>query len=95
MKSSSEGGTCNVCGHGNNVHSSENCGAKNCRKKIKVCGATLHYIPALQIRNHAAWVVCKPCPDHGSKSKFADYSELHVISKDKDGNIIIVEKNKE
>ena len=89
MKSSSASGTCGVCGHSNSVHESETCAVKNCRKKIKVCGSTLHYIAA---HNHTGWVVCRPCPDHGRKGKYVDYSSYPVIGKDGDGNTIVLEE---
>ncbi|CAF3626455.1 unnamed protein product [Fusarium graminearum] len=92
MKTSSASGACRVCGHMNTVHESETCIARGCRKKIKVCGATIHYIPSEAEPNFEGWVVCKPCPDHGRESKIADYSSCCVIDKDADGILYIVQR---
>lgn len=60
-------------------------------KKIKVCGATVHYMPTEPDPNVFGWVVCKPCPDHGRKGKYVDYSNLPVVEKDADGNLCIAQ----
>lgn len=75
----------------NSVHQQETCVARGCRKKIKVCGATLHYIPTEEDPNHHGWVVCKPCPDHGREGKNVDYSGFPVVDKDADGNLYIAQ----
>jgi len=91
MKTSSLSGECTVCGHVNSVHQQESCVARGCRKRIKVCGATVHYIPAEENPNVHGWVVCRPCPDHGREGKHADYSRYPVVGKNRDGNLFIVQ----
>ncbi|KAI5866409.1 hypothetical protein GGS23DRAFT_550517 [Durotheca rogersii] len=89
MKTSSLSGSCRVCGHTNSVHEQGPCVARGCRKKIKVCGATIHYIPTEEDSNVRGWVVCKPCPYHGREGRGVDYSSFPVIDKDADGNLYI------
>lgn len=92
MKSSSLSGICKVCDHANAAHESEQCGARDCRKKIKICGSTLHYMPSAEVSNYPGWVVCRPCPDHGRQGMYSDYSCYPVVDKDDDGNLIIVQE---
>ncbi|KAH7186572.1 hypothetical protein BKA60DRAFT_626903 [Fusarium oxysporum] len=90
MKSSSLSGICSVCDHANASHVKEQCGARGCRKNIKICGTTAHYIPDLQDPNCYSWIVCTPCPDHGRQGRDNDYSCYPVIAKDESGNLIII-----
>ncbi|KAF4468497.1 hypothetical protein FALBO_4614 [Fusarium albosuccineum] len=92
MKSSNSTGDCSVCRHSHKRHVYETCAAKHCRNKIKVCGATLHYIPSAEVPNHRGWVVCKPCAVHGREGKDTDYSRYPTIGKDREGNIIILQE---
>ncbi|KAG5747164.1 hypothetical protein H9Q72_011727 [Fusarium xylarioides] len=92
MKSSSLSGICKICGHANGTHTKEECGARGCQKKIKVCGSTAHYIPELQDPNCYSWVVCAQCEDHGRVGKHNDYSCYPLIGKDRSGNLVIEEE---
>lgn len=95
ISSSGAEGACSVCGHFNASHTSEPCGAKKCRKKIKVCGATDHAVIHINGEvqyNLPGWVVCRPCPDHGRQGKTVNYSECPVVKKDKKtGHLKIIE----
>ncbi|KXJ86568.1 hypothetical protein Micbo1qcDRAFT_34831 [Microdochium bolleyi] len=95
MKSSNLKGFCSVCDHVNQVHEEVPCGAHRCRKKIKMCGATLHYVPTATHTNMIGWVVCRPCPEHGRQGKEEDYSSHPVISKDAEGNLYIAQEGAE
>lgn len=94
MISSGRSGSCSTCGHFNEVHRSEPCAARRCRRKIKVCGSTVHtliHMDGTVDENWTGWVVCRPCPEHGRESKDVDYSSCPVIAKDDEGNLVIVQ----
>lgn len=94
MISSGQKGICSTCSHVNDVHRSETCYVKKCRKKIKVCGSTLHSVTHTDgtVENdYVGWVVCRPCPDHGRQSQEMDYSYYPVIAKDRNGNLVITQ----
>ncbi|KAJ3454220.1 hypothetical protein MRS44_018114 [Fusarium solani] len=92
MKSSNSAGDCSVCRHSHKRHVYETCAAKHCRNKIKVCGATLHYIPSAEVPNHKGWVVCKPCKVHGREGKDTDYSRYPIVGRDLEDSIIILQE---
>ncbi|ROT35340.1 hypothetical protein SODALDRAFT_363158 [Sodiomyces alkalinus F11] len=63
-----------------------------CRKQIKDCGATIHYMPFENPTNFDGWVVCKPCPIHGRTGSEADYSSYPVVDMDLEGNLAIIQR---
>jgi hypothetical protein len=94
MKSSSAKGACSVCDHLNSVHIQRTCIAKGCKQKIKVCGASYHYLLDAYGNqlHHNGDVVCRECPDLGRTSKSQNFDQSPLVGKNGDGNLGITKE---